>query len=38
MPEGKIIKALSGFYYVHEEGVTQCRGRGVFRKIKLHHL
>ena len=35
MPEGKIIKALSGFYYVqHEEGVTQCRGRGVFRKIK----
>ncbi len=23
MPEGKIVKALSGFYYVqHEEGVT----------------
>ena len=38
MPEGKIVKALSGFYYVrHEEGITQCRGRGVFRKIKLHH-
>ncbi|WP_458413941.1 ribosome small subunit-dependent GTPase A [Schinkia sp. CFF1] len=33
MAEGKIIKALSGFYYVlHEEGITQCRGRGVFRK------
>ncbi|RHW36456.1 ribosome small subunit-dependent GTPase A [Neobacillus notoginsengisoli] len=32
MPEGKIIKALSGFYYVvNEDGVTQCRGRGVFR-------
>ncbi|HHY74582.1 MAG TPA: ribosome small subunit-dependent GTPase A [Bacillus bacterium] len=33
MTEGKIIKALSGFYYVlHEDGITQCRGRGVFRK------
>lgn len=33
MAEGKIIKALSGFYYVlNEQGITQCRGRGVFRK------
>lgn len=33
MAEGKIIKALSGFYYVlAENGITQCRGRGVFRK------
>ena len=33
MTEGKIIKALSGFYYVvNENGITQCRGRGVFRK------
>ena len=39
MPEGKIIKALSGFYYVqHEEAVTQCRGRGVFRKHKITPL
>lgn len=39
MPEGKIIKALSGFYYVaHEDGVTQCRGRGVFRKHKITPL
>ncbi|MBO9130205.1 ribosome small subunit-dependent GTPase A [Bacillus sp. 165] len=39
MPEGKIIKALSGFYYVaHEDGVTQCRGRGVFRKNKITPL
>lgn len=39
MPEGKIVKALSGFYYVqHEEGVTQCRGRGVFRKNKVTPL
>jgi ribosome biogenesis GTPase len=39
MPEGKIIKALSGFYYVAgENGVTQCRGRGVFRKNKVTPL
>lgn len=39
MPEGKIIKALSGFYYVvHEGGITQCRGRGVFRKNKITPL
>jgi ribosome biogenesis GTPase len=39
MPEGKIIKALSGFYYVAgETGVTQCRGRGVFRKNKVNPL
>jgi ribosome biogenesis GTPase len=39
MPEGKIIKALSGFYYVlqHEE-IIQCRGRGVFRKNKITPL
>lgn len=39
MPEGKIIKALSGFYYVVNDGtVTQCRGRGVFRKNKITPL
>ncbi|WP_174733884.1 ribosome small subunit-dependent GTPase A [Mesobacillus harenae] len=39
MPEGKIIKALSGFYYVlNEDGITQCRGRGVFRKNKITPL
>jgi len=40
MPEGKIIKALSGFYYVLEEegSITQCRGRGVFRKNKITPL
>ncbi|WP_141431230.1 ribosome small subunit-dependent GTPase A [Bacillus sp. 03113] len=39
MPEGKIIKALSGFYYVFSENkVTQCRGRGVFRKKKITPL
>lgn len=39
MPEGKIIKALSGFYYVLHNGETvQCRGRGVFRKNKITPL
>ncbi|NUJ17086.1 ribosome small subunit-dependent GTPase A [Bacillus glycinifermentans] len=39
MPEGKIIKALSGFYYVLDgDRVIQCRGRGVFRKNKVTPL
>jgi ribosome biogenesis GTPase / thiamine phosphate phosphatase len=39
MPEGKIVKALSGFYYVlGEEGLVQCRGRGIFRKNKVTPL
>ncbi|WP_059170093.1 ribosome small subunit-dependent GTPase A [Bacillus sp. FJAT-27445] len=39
MPEGKIIKALSGFYYVvHDGTVTQCRGRGIFRKNNITPL
>ena len=31
---GRIVKALSGFYYVHGENgeVTECRARGIFRK------
>lgn len=39
MPFGRIVKALSGFYYVlpnakeyHEENLIQCRARGIFRK------
>lgn len=40
MPEGKIIKALSGFYYVLSDNheTYQCRGRGVFRKNKITPL
>ncbi|MBT2573402.1 ribosome small subunit-dependent GTPase A [Bacillus sp. ISL-51] len=41
MPEGKIIKALSGFYYVldkSEDSIIQCRGRGIFRKNKITPL
>ena len=33
MQSGRIIKALSGFYYVENDGkVYQCRARGKFRK------
>lgn len=39
MPQGKIVKALSGFYYVQDqERLIQCRGRGVFRKNKINPL
>ena len=35
MPEGTIMKALSGYYYVLDEGsgvTLQCRARGIFKK------
>ncbi|PWU68912.1 ribosome small subunit-dependent GTPase A [Gracilibacillus dipsosauri] len=39
MAKGRIIKALSGFYYVDYNGkVFRCRGRGVFRKRKITPL
>ncbi|GAA0358792.1 ribosome small subunit-dependent GTPase A [Bacillus horti] len=41
MPEGQIVKALSGFYYVAEKTtgtVWQCRARGVFKKKKITPL
>ncbi|WP_394232571.1 ribosome small subunit-dependent GTPase A [Niallia oryzisoli] len=39
MPEGKIVKALSGFYYVlSNDKLVQCRGRGIFRKNKITPL
>ncbi|MFD2760497.1 ribosome small subunit-dependent GTPase A [Lentibacillus juripiscarius] len=39
MTEGRIIKALSGFYDVkNEEGTFRCRGRGVFRKKNITPL
>ena len=32
MPKGQIRKAISGFYYVEQDGqLIQCKGRGVFR-------
>lgn len=37
--EGIILKALSGFYYVHSQGeVYTCRARGKFRHAKLSPL
>lgn len=39
MAEGRIIKALSGFYYVKaDEHIYQCRGRGLFRNKKITPL
>lgn len=39
MAEGRIIKALSGFYYVQsEDDIYACKGRGVFRKRKINPL
>lgn len=39
MEEGRIIKALSGFYYVKTENtIYACRGRGVFRKKNINPL
>ncbi|MFC4766063.1 ribosome small subunit-dependent GTPase A [Effusibacillus consociatus] len=33
MPEGMIVKALAGFYYVlAEDRLYQCRARGIFKK------
>ena len=38
--EGKIIKAIAGFYYIHtpEAGVYACRARGIFRKEGIKPL
>lgn len=39
MKNGRIMKALSGFYYVQtSDNVYQCRGRGVFRNKKITPL
>ena len=38
--QGKIIKGIGGFYYVHVEGagVYECRAKGIFRKDKKKPL
>src|SRR4051812_44766181 len=41
MSRGRIIKALSGFYYVQDKEtnqVWQCRARGVFKKRNISPL
>ena len=38
--QGKIVKGIAGFYYVHvvEFGVYECKAKGVFRKEKIKPL
>jgi ribosome biogenesis GTPase len=37
--EGRIVRALSGFYYVKTvEGIYQCRARGIFKKVGISPL
>lgn len=39
MKEGRIIKALSGFYYVLSgDELIECKGRGLFRMQKITPL
>lgn len=39
MKDGRIVKALSGFYYVQsDDHIYACKGRGVFRKQKVTPL
>lgn len=39
MKEGRIVKALSGFYYVKSnDHIYACKGRGVFRKKNINPL
>src|SRR5690625_5991578 len=39
MQEGKIIKSVSGFYYVQSKNeIYPCKGRGVFRKKEITPL
>lgn len=35
--QGKIIKGIAGFYYVHvaEQGIYECKAKGVFRNKKV---
>lgn len=38
--QGKIVKGIAGFYYVHvvESGVYECKAKGIFRKEKMKPL
>lgn len=39
MPQGRIIKALAGYYYVEDnQEIIQCRARGKFRKDEIKPL
>jgi ribosome biogenesis GTPase len=38
--QGKIVKGIAGFYYVHvvESGIYECKAKGIFRKKKVKPL
>ena len=38
--QGKIVKGIAGFYYIHvvESGVYECKAKGVFRKERIKPL
>ena len=38
--QGKIVKGIAGFYYIHvvESGVYECKAKGIFLKDKIKHL
>lgn len=38
--QGKIVKGIAGFYYVHtaESGVYECKAKGIFRRQKMKPL
>ena len=38
--QGKIVKGISGFYYVHvgEPGIYECKAKGAFRNQKIKPL
>ena len=38
--QGKIIKGIAGFYYVHvaESGIYECKAKGAFRNQKVKPL
>ena len=38
--QGKIVKGISGFYYVHvvESGIYECKAKGIFRQQRMKPL
>ena len=38
--QGKIIKGIAGFYYVHVsgKGIYECKAKGIFRKDNMKPL
>ena len=38
--QGKIVKGIAGFYYIHVvgSGVYECKAKGIFRKEKIKPL